>query len=317
MGVRLVRRGWVWLGVGLWLGMTGGWAKPVWAQQDQIDIQQAKKECGKGVTIYCLALGMAEEREGNREAALGYYRTACASHPSSGHLRACTPLLFLASQMGRLEEEARPLEAKCHDGDTQTCFYLGKEYLKIGGLNQASRLLVPLCRDGYRPQDPNDYGACYHMARGFERNQNYAHAEELFALDCQRDPEKARSSCEALHRIMYVLQKNEEAAWGSVQRFHPLELALLVLVCTPLVGTWLWSRNRPWAWQCLRVGPLIAGICLVLWEFAPKTGNLPPSDRVISVLSFLSVVGLAALAHQKLQEQEEAPPQTPPSEKLG
>jgi hypothetical protein len=53
------------------------------------------------------------------------------------------------------------------------------------------------------------------------------------------------------------------------------------------------------------VGPIVAGICLVLWELAPKTSDLPPSDRIVSVLSFLSVVGLAAMAHQKLQEQEQ------------
>lgn len=320
MGVRLVRRWGAWLGFAVWLFLDG-WTGLVHAQQEQLDVEQTQKECEEGVTIYCLALGMAAEREGHREQALEFYRRACVNHPTPGHLRACTPLLSLASQMGRLSEEARPLEAKCEQGHDHTCFYLGKEYLKVGALNQAIRLLVPLCRDDYQPPDANDYGACYHMARGYERNRNYDRAEELFELDCRRNPEQARASCDALRRVGYVRKKGEEAAWSRVQEFHPLEIALIVLVATPVVGTWLWSRNRPWAWHCLRVGPVIAGICFVLWELAPKAGDLPPSDRIVSVLSFLSVIGLAAMAHQKLQDREDerkrgASGTSPPSESL-
>ncbi|MGP0628547.1 tetratricopeptide repeat protein [Nitrospina sp. 32_T5] len=310
MGVRLVRwNGWMCLGVWLVLSL---WTEPAQAQRQEFDPEKARQECSNGVTIYCLALGMEAERAGDRDLALEYYRIACTSHPTPGHLRACTPLLHLSRQMERLQEEVRPLEKRCQDGNKETCFYLGKEYLKIGELNRGSDLLLPLCREGYPSPDPNDYGACYHMARGYERSQHYGRAQELFELDCNRNPGKARASCEALLRMAYVRKESEKVAWSQVQEFRWLEIALGVLAVMPLVGTWLWYRQKPWAWQCLRAGPVIAGISLVLWELSPKEENLPPADRIVSVLSFLAVVGLAAMAHQKLQERQDTSPPNPP-----
>ncbi|CAI2719356.1 tetratricopeptide repeat protein [Nitrospina watsonii] len=316
MGVRLVRGcRWWWIALWLWMHAGGG---PAWAQPEELDPAQAAQQCRDGATIYCLALGMEAERQGQREQALDFFRLACVGHATSGHLRACTPLLALSLQMDRLEDEARHLEARCDGGHQETCFYLGKEYLKIGELNRATDLLLPLCRQGHAPSDPSDYGACYHMARGFERFRHYERAQELFDLDCDRNPDKAWASCEALLRMAYVRKETEKVAWSQVQGFQSAEIAFGVLAAIPLVGTWLWYRQRPWAWRCLRVGPVIAGICLVLWELAPKAGDLPPTDHIVSVMSFLSVVGLAALAHQKLQDRQEdadtadKPPRRPP-----
>ena len=99
----------------------------VWSDGEELDADQARRKCFQGKTIYCLALGMAEEKAGHPERALEVYRSACKKHRTPGHLRACTPLLNLARQMDRLDAEAAPLEARCRQGHPVTCFYLGQE----------------------------------------------------------------------------------------------------------------------------------------------------------------------------------------------
>ena len=44
----------------------------LWAEEENPEMY--REECGKGVTIYCIASGMAEEKADNLEEALGYYR---------------------------------------------------------------------------------------------------------------------------------------------------------------------------------------------------------------------------------------------------
>ena len=111
------------------------WAGCAYAAEDELNDDQARQQCFQGQTIYCLALGIKEEKAGHRERALELYRTACRKHSTPGHLRACTPLLNLAWKMELLSEEVAPLEPRCKDGNSTTCFYLGKEYLKLVKIN--------------------------------------------------------------------------------------------------------------------------------------------------------------------------------------
>ena len=50
--------------------------------QEPVDLEAYGKECSKGVTIYCIAAGMEEQKSGNLGKALEYYKSACENHSS-------------------------------------------------------------------------------------------------------------------------------------------------------------------------------------------------------------------------------------------
>ncbi|MFQ5482694.1 MAG: hypothetical protein ACE5ER_08040 [Nitrospinaceae bacterium] len=269
-----------------------------------MDEKAAGKKCAQGVTLYCLALGMQEVKQGRRREALEHYRQACERHPTVGHLRACTPLLSLAREMRRLPEAAGPLEKKCADGDLLVCFHLGKEYLKINEPERAYSNLQPLCRQGYRPPDSLDYGPCYHLAKGLQAWKQWNRARKLADLDCRRDPRGSHPSCGLLRTLQTLQAEDERKGWARLRPPDPAEGVLLVLAAISLLGAGVWLRGRRGGMQYLRLeAPLLAGLVWIAWETFPKSYAYGPMAGVVVFFCLFNVGGTALLAHQKIREQ--------------
>ncbi len=263
------------------------------ADEKSLDTENARSECVKGATVFCLAIGIAEEQSGNQEKALEYFRLACSNHPTPGHLRACAPLLSLAKDMGRLVEEASPLENLCAKGKKITCFYLGKEYLQVNHIEFAQKHLEPLCLSGFRPPDLDDYGPCYHLAKGFERIHDWSFAEKLYELDCDRDRILGKPSCEALNLLNDLLNKTRKASWDRIHKFEPVEGVLLILVAIPLLGMVLWWIGDRTGIRFVKIhAPGLVIICWVVWEILPKESNYHPGDWILIFISFEIILGL-------------------------
>ncbi len=263
------------------------------ADEKNLDTENAREECIKGATVFCLAIGIAEEQSGNQEKALEYFRLACNNHPTLGHLRACAPLLSLAKDMGRLKEEALPLERICAEGKKITCFYLGKEYLKVNHIELAKKHLEPLCRSGYRPPDSDDYGPCYHLGKGFERIHDWDFAEQLYDYDCNRDRIQGKPSCEALNFLSDLINRTRKATWDRIRNFEPVEGILFILVAIPLLGMVFWWIGDQWGIRFVKFhAPGLVIVCWVVWEILPKESNYHPGDWILIFIAFEILLGL-------------------------
>jgi len=277
----------------------------VWAG-GEVDEVEADRACRQGLTIYCLALGMAEERTGQKEKAWVHYQLACENHVTPGHLRACTPLLSLSRELGRLAEAAVPLEKRCREGDQITCFYLGKEYLKILEYGRAASHLEPLCRQDFRPPDPGDYGPCYHLAKGMESGEAWSRARELYQFDCERDPERGAPSCAALEALAILQKKMVKQSWSRIRKLEGMEVLILFLVSVPIAGTILWFRGKPYGRWFLRwPAPALVLFFWGLWEFLPKRNQYHPADWILIGVCLFWTLGLAFLALWKNKKTEE------------
>ena len=276
---------------------------PAFGMTDEGELtdDQARQQCFKGKAIYCLALGIKEEKAGHRERALELYRTACKKHPTPGHLRACTPLLGLAWKMNRLDEEAIPLEARCKEDDPITCFYLGQEYLKLVEMEKASRHLEPLCRDYFRPPDPANYGPCYHLAKGYEQTGQWIRAMELFQFDCENHPEKGQPSCAALKELVEMERVHRELGQKGIRGFDPVESILLFVVFMSVLNVWIWFKGGSWGLKYLVwVAPAMVWGGAVTWVYWPDKPEYPPSQWAVLFFAFLLVTGVAVFAYRAL-----------------
>lgn len=278
---------------------------PVFGLTDEEELtdDQARQQCFKGKAIYCLALGIKEEKAGNQERALELYRTACEKHPTPGHLRACTPLLSLAWKMNRLGEEAAPLEARCRGGrgDDTTCFYLGQEYLKMTDMKRGSFYLELLCKRGFRPPDPANYGPCYHLAKGYERSGQWSQAQEIFQFDCERNAEHAQHSCAALKELAEMEKVHRELAQKGIRDFDPVEAVLLFVVFMSVLNVWIWLKGGAWGLKYLVwVAPAMVWGGAITWVYWPDKPEYPPSQWAVLFFVFLLVAGVATLAYRAL-----------------
>jgi len=274
------------------LGMT---------EEEALNDDQARQQCFKGETIYCLALGIKEEKAGLRERALELYRTACKKHPTPGHLRACTPLLSLAWKMNRLSEEAAPLEARCEEGKPITCFYLGKEYLKLVAMEEAARHLKPLCRSHFRPPTSGDYGPCYHLAKGFEQSGQWNRARELFQFDCENHAGKGQPSCFALKELVEMERVHRELAQKGIRGFDPVEGILLFVVFMSVMNVWIWFKGGRWGLKYLSQGaPVVIGGAALTWVYWPDKPEYPASQWAVLFFASLLVIGVALSAYRAL-----------------
>ncbi len=270
-------------------------------EEETLDDDQARQQCFKGKTIYCLALGIKEEKAGNTERALEFYRTACKKHPTPGHLRACTPLLSLAWKMNRLDEEAAPLETRCKEEKSITCFYLGQEYLKLVEMEEAARHLEPLCRNHFRPPDPANYGPCYHLAKGFERAGQWSRARELFQFDCERHAREGQPSCFALKNLTEMEKVHRELAQKGIRSFDPVESVLLFVVFMSVLNVWIWFKGGRWGLKYLVwVAPVVVWSGAITWVYWPDKPEYPSSQWAVLFFVFLLVIGVALSAYRTL-----------------
>lgn len=270
------------------LGMT---------EEEALNDDQARQQCFKGKTIYCLALGIKEEKAGYMERALELYRIACKKHPTPGHLRACTPLLSLAWKMNRLSEEVAPLEARCKEGKPITCFYLGKEYLKLVEMEEAARHLEPLCRNRFRPPNSGDYGACYHLAKGFERAGQWRQAQELFQFDCENRAGKAQPSCFALKELVEMERVHRELAQKGIRGFDPVEGVLFFVVLMSCLHVWVWFKGGRGGLKYLMwVAPVVVWGGVITWAYWPDKPDFPASQWAVICFALLQVTGTAVFA---------------------
>ncbi|MCZ6513861.1 MAG: hypothetical protein O6857_08040 [Nitrospinae bacterium] len=286
----------------LWFAVQCFCATVGYAVEEQLDTDQARRECFQGKTIYCLALGMAEEKAGHPERALEVYRSACKNHRTPGHLRACTPLLNLARQMDRLEAEAAPLEARCQEGHTDTCFYLGKEYLKIAEIKQAARHLTPLCRNGFRPPDPEDYGSCYHLAKGFEQTGQWHRARELYQLDCDSTAGPQQPACLALRELAELETAHSHMRQQGIRNLNSVEAVLLFVVLMSCLHIGVWFKGGTWGLKYLsRWAPLVIWSGAMAWIYWPGKPEYPANQWAVIFFVLLLAMGMAVFAHRNLQ----------------
>jgi len=256
------------------------WVSPSHAGE-KADPEAYRAACLQGTTVYCIAIGLEEQKAGRTEQALEYYRLACENHP--GHLRACTPFLALAKELGRLETEAAPLEGRCQEGGDTLCFYLGKEYLKIGAHEAGRRHLRRLCEEDFIPPDADDYGPCYHLASNLQTLRNYEEALEIFRFDCERGRPLSEPSCE---RYQTLNRQMAAGLSGELKTARPLKLNeafLLPLILLAPIGffIWLWPRER-WLKVLRFPAPALALCSWLLWE------TVPPAPRPRATTCFSS-----------------------------
>ena len=293
----------------LWVAVQYFCAAVGYADEEKLDTDQARRECFQGSTIYCLALGMAEEKAGHPERALEVYRSACKKHHTPGHLRACTPLLNLARQMDRLEAEAAPLEARCQEGHTVTCFYLGKEYLKITEIEKAARHLAPLCRNGFHPPGSEDYGPCYHLAKGFEQTGQWHRARELFQLDCDPTTGPPQPACLALRELAELETAHNHLRQQGIRKLNSVEGVLLFVVLMSGLHIGIWFKGGTGGLKYLsRWAPLVIWSGAMAWIYWPGKPEYPPNQWAVIFFALLLAMGMAVFAHRAQQ-----PPRRPAS----
>ncbi len=265
--------------------------------QENHDSENYPEECAKGVTIYCLAAGMEEQKSGNLEKALEYYRSACENHHTQGHLRACTPFLSLAKELGRLDEASSHLQSRCREGDDRVCFYLAKEFFKIAEYHRGFVHLERLCRENFQPPDPADYGPCYHLGINLEKLGDLKRARDIFKFDCDRDPASAKPSCDQ-HEVVVDKLALEE----SKKQLKPVEALPFIVVLVPLVGLLILQWGGPWALRALRLhAPLLTMSCWVAWEFHAQKELTLRSDLFFILPALLLTGAIAWLAHKRLK----------------
>ena len=234
--------------------------------EDSIEFPVYRNQCLKGMTIYCLAVGIKERKVGNLERALEYFRLACDTHALVGRLRSCTPYLSLAMELGRLDSAAKSLENRCAGGDLNICFYLSKEFLKISAHKRARSILESLCKERFRPEDSEDYGPCYHLGESYLRTKNLSRAKAIFNFDCRKDPELGLPSCRRHEEL--TRQQKVSALMG----WRPSENLLVLIVFLPLIQ-WLFFQNSSLiARSFVRFGgPGLVLISWMVWEFWSKS----------------------------------------------
>jgi tetratricopeptide (TPR) repeat protein len=282
---------------------------PSFADEGELNDDQARQQCFKGKAIYCIALGIKEEKAGHQERALELYRLACKNHRTPGHLRACTPLLNLAWKMNRLNEEAAPLEDRCRGGrgDLVTCFYLGQEYLKLVELRKAAGHLKLLCSSHFRPPDPANYGPCYHMAKGYEHAGQWYEARELFQFDCERNAEHAQHSCAALKELIERGKVHRELAQKRIRGFDPVESILLFVVFMSVLNVWIWFKGGRWGLKYLVwVAPVVVWSGAITWIYWPDKLEYPASQWGVLFFAFLLVTGIAIFAYRALHPSNDS-----------
>lgn len=285
------------------------WVCGAYADENELSDDQARQQCFKGKTIYCLALGIKEEKAGHLERALELYRTACKKHPTPGHLRACTPLLSLAHKMNVLTEEVAPLEARCREGkgDDITCFYLGKEYLKLAEIEEAVPYLEPLCKNHFRSPTADDHGPCYHLARGYEQAGQWGQAREWFQFDCENNSEQARPSCFALNELAKMERVHRELAQKGIRGSDPIEDVLLFIVLISVLNVWIWFKGGRRGLRYLSLAaPLMVWGAALVWVYWPEKPVFPASQWAVIYFSLLQVSGMAVFAFRKLREAHDS-----------
>ena len=278
------------------------WVCSAYADEVELNDDQVRQQCFKGKTIYCIALGIKEEKAGHLERALELYRIACKKHPTPGYLRAFTPLLSLARKMNVLNEEVAPLEARCRGGrgDDITCFYLGKEYLRMADIKRAW-YLENLCTKGFRPPDPHDYGPCYHLARGYEQAGQWYEARELYEFDCKNHLENGQSSCTALKELAKMEQIHRQLAQKGIRGFDPVEGILLFVVFMSVLNVWIWFKCGRWGLKYLSLAaPVVVWGAAMTWVYWPDKPEFPANQWAVIYFALLQVSGTAILAHRAL-----------------
>jgi len=266
------------------------------------DLDSYRKECGNGKTIYCIAIGMEEQKAGNLETALKHYQSACESHLSRGHLRACTPLLSLARQMERLDEASADLETLCKDGDDVVCFYLAKEYFKITEYHRGFVHLERLCRDDFKPPDKADYGPCYHLGDNLKKIGELKRARKIFIFDCDRDLLSAKLSCDQAEAVRLLIRQGRVNGGKNVKKIEMIEALALGGVALPFFGLLLLKNGRKLALTLLRIPvPALTFFCWAVWETHARQEYILRSDLFFIVPALSLTLFTAWSAHRRLK----------------
>ncbi len=270
--------------------------------QEPHDLESYRSECLSGKTIYCIAIGMEEQKAGNLETALKHYQSACESHPSQSHLRACTPFLSLARQMKRLNEASAGLEALCKGGDDTVCFYLAKEYFKITEYHRGFVHLERLCRDNFLPPDKADYGPCYHLGNNLKKIDELKRAEKIFNFDCDRDPITAKPSCDQGEAVRLLIRQGKINGEKNVKELKMIELAALGVAAIPLLSLFLLKWGRKFTLMFLRIpASALTFLCWALWEPHAQRELILRADLFFIIPAVLLTLLTAWSAHRKLQ----------------
>lgn len=274
---------------------------------EPVDLEAYKTECSQGMTIYCLAAGMEEQKSGNLESALAFYRSACESHSSQGSLRACTPYLSLASQMDRLDQVSAGLEALCSTGDDVICFYLAKEYFKIAEYHRGFVHLERLCRDNFQSPDELDYGPCYHLGINLKKIRDLKRAQKIFNFDCERDPVVAKPSCDQVEVVELMIQEAQTPGDPKAKEFEAIELAALGMVLAPLLGLVGLRSQRKVILKILQIPvPALTILCWALWEPYARRELTLRIDVYFMVPAFVLALIVGWCANRKLQDAKAA-----------
>ncbi len=272
------------------------------SREETHDLDSYRSECANGKTIYCIAIGMEEQKSGNLETALKAYQSACESHPSRGHLRACTPLLSLAWQMDRLDEVSAGLEALCEGGDDVVCFYLAKEYFKITEYHRGFVHLERLCQDNFLPPEKADYGPCFHLGNNLKKIGKLKRARKIFNYDCERDPILAKPSCEQAEAVRLLIRQGKANGGNSVKEFARIEVWAFGIAAIPLLGLLLLNKGWKSALIFLRIpAPALTFFCWALWEPYARQELALSADLFYIAPAVCLTLLTACSAHCRLQ----------------
>lgn len=270
--------------------------------EEKPNLETYRNECIKGVTIYCLSAGMKEQKAGSLDQALEYYRLACESHSTEGHLRACTPFFSLARQLGRLEQATKNIEIRCQEGNEAICFYLAKAYFKIGEYIKGQKHLERLCQVGFSPHsDRDNYGSCYHLGKSYQKTNNLKRAKKIFQFDCKRNNSVKNPNCN-LHEALKIKMGMQERFKWEFRKWESVDFLLAFLVLIPLMSWIFYQKGEPRTLSKLRyLAPVLALFCSVIWaveNFKPIGLRM---ELIFIIHSDFLVALIGWLAHEKLK----------------
>ena len=273
--------------------------------QETGDLESYRKGCAEGMTIYCIAAGMNEQKSGDLESALESYKAACENHSAGGHLRACTPYFSLARQMERLEEASARLEALCQAGDDVVCFHLAKEYFKITEYHRGFVHLERLCRENFQAPDELDAGPCYHLGSSLKKIGDLKRAENIFNFDCERDPVSAKRSCDQVEVVNLLIRQGRGKSIDEFRGFQPIESAAFGIVAIPILGLFLFMGNHHLILRFLRIPvPVLTIVCWALWESHAGEALTLRADYSFIIPAVSLALVLAWVSHLKLRDRE-------------
>ncbi|NIP99869.1 MAG: hypothetical protein GWM98_05320 [Nitrospinaceae bacterium] len=164
-------------------------------------------------------------------------------------------------------------------------------------MDKAAVHMEPLCHRNFRPPDADDYGPCYHMAKGYQRAQRWEPAKDLFEFDCRRDAVSGHPSCQALEKMLILKEELRQAAWDRLRPVETAEGFLLLVVLMSLIHAVLWFKGGAGVLTWMIYGaPVVVWGGVLTWVYWPEKPEFPANQWAVVAFTLFLVCGLALVA---------------------